>query len=635
VLTGPSAGAAYELVADETLIGRDTSCHVCVADLSASRRHCAVRREGGEFRLVDLASHNGTLVNGAPVRERLLKEGDRLQVGASVLLFAYSGGAAAAESNDVQFHETEPVTTSTLRLRRDDAVYLRLEEAMTAARPAARVARDLGSLLRISTTINSIRNIEELQRQLLLSVFEVIPAERGAIILMDAGAEEPTSTFALDRLQGADRPVRVSRTIARQVFRDGAAVLSNYLNESGDFSTVESLAAAEASSLLCVPLVMVDRALGVIYLDTRNSAVKFDEQHLQLLTAIAGIAAAPVDNAQRFQRLESENRRLLADLQLEHDMIGESAVIRGVLKRIAKVAGTDATVLIRGESGTGKELAARAIHQNSARAGKAFVAINCAVLTEALLESELFGHEKGSFTGAVAQKKGKLEMADGGTLFLDEVGEMAPALQAKLLRVLQERQFERVGGVRAIQVDIRLIAATNRDLEKAVKDGAFRNDLYYRLGVIELTLPPLRERRGDIPHLVSHFVEKYGRKCNRRVGGVSPEAQACLMNYDWPGNIRELENAIERAIVLGSSDLVLAEDLPETIAEAAPPAGEPALSYQSALREAKRQILLKALEQAEGNYTEAARLLGIHPNNLHRMIRRLELRGEVRKRMRP
>ena len=228
--------------------------------------------------------------------------------------------------------------------------------------------------------------------------------------------------------------------------------------------------------------------------------------------------------------------------------------MRSLYRQIGRVAPSDSTVLITGESGTGKELVARAIHSNSPRAERPFVAINCAAITETLLESELFGHERGAFTGAIAQKKGRLETADGGTVLLDEIGELSPALQAKLLRVLQEREFERVGGTRSIAVDFRLVAATNRDLEQAIAAGTFRRDLYYRLNVVSLAVPPLRERPEDIPLLANHFARRHAANMKRRVTGVSPEALACLMAYDWPGNVRELENAIERAVVLGSTD---------------------------------------------------------------------------------
>src|ERR1700758_1087641 len=246
--------------------------------------------------------------------------------------------------------------------------------------------------------------------------------------------------------------------------------------------------------------------------------------------------------------------------------------MKEVFQFVARVAPTESTVLIEGESGTGKELAARALHRNGRRSGKPFVAINCAAIPETLLESELFGHERGAFTGAASQKKGRLEVADGGVAFLDEIGELAPALQVKLLRVLQEREFERVGGTQTIKVDIRLIAATNRDLNEAVRKGEFRQDLYYRLAVVKLTMPPLRERKEDIPILTRHFVQKYAKRCKVKAKPVSREAMAALVHYDWPGNVRELENAIERALVMGSSDVVLLEDLPDSLLEQEPSA---------------------------------------------------------------
>jgi two-component system, NtrC family, response regulator HydG len=302
-----------------------------------------------------------------------------------------------------------------------------------------------------------------------------------------------------------------------------------------------------------------------------------------------------------------------------------------VLQFISKVAPTDSTVLLSGESGTGKELVARAIHQNSRRADKAFMAVNCAALAESLLESELFGHERGSFTGALVQKKGRLEVADEGTVFLDEIGELSPALQVKLLRVLQEREFERVGGTRPIKVDIRVITATNRDLEEAVSQGLFRQDLYYRLNVVSLEMPPLRNRPDDIPLLANYFAAKYGERCNRHIAGVSAEAQERLRAYDWPGNIRELENAIERAVVLGTTDRILPEDLPESVLEAGTVTAAPATTYHEVVTQAKKQTILSAMDQARGSYTAAAKLLGVHPNYLHRLIRNLNLKELVKK----
>ena len=401
-------------------------------------------------------------------------------------------------------------------------------------------------------------------------------------------------------------------------------MLSNDALESPGFVEAASLLATQTRSLLAVPLTASDATLGVIYLATSDPIAWFDEDHLQLVTAIAAVAAIAIEKLRHVEWLESENLRLREELELSADMIGESQRMRDVYQRIARVAPTDSTVLILGESGTGKELAARAIHQNSPRANSPFVAINCAALTETLLESELFGHERGAFTGAIAQKKGKLEIAQGGAIFLDEIGEMPLSQQAKLLRVLQEREFERVGGTRTLKADIRVIAATNRNLETAITQGAFRQDLYYRLNVVTLTLPPLSERQSDIPLLASYFITKYAAKCKRQIRGLSPAARAALLAYDWPGNVRELENAIERAVVLGSDEMIQPEDLPEALLEVESTETGSA-DYHEAVKEAKKQLILRACEQS-GSYVEAARLLNVHPNYLHRLIRNLNLK---------
>jgi Nif-specific regulatory protein len=294
------------------------------------------------------------------------------------------------------------------------------------------------------------------------------------------------------------------------------------------------------------------------------------------------------------------------------------------------VARSDSTVLIRGESGTGKELVARAIHRNSTRADKPFVAINCAAIPEALLESELFGHEKGAFTGAIATKKGKLEVAEAGTIFLDEIGELAPMLQAKILRALQEHEFERVGGTRPLKLNARVIAATNKILEEAIKAGEFRQDLYYRLNVVSVVVPPLRERPDDIALLAMYFASRYSEKCNRPLKGISSEARALLMNYSWPGNVRELENAIERAIVLGIGDEIVPEDLPDTLLEVQTAEGSSG-TYYDRINDLKKRMIVDAVKQTKGNYTEAAKLLGVHPNYLHRLIRNLDIKSDLKK----
>ncbi|HEY0004818.1 MAG TPA: sigma 54-interacting transcriptional regulator [Pyrinomonadaceae bacterium] len=613
-ITGPLKGKVFTLDKDEVCIGRETSTELCIPDRSVSRRHSLIKREADEFQITDLESLNSTFINGVPVKQRLLAHGDRIKIGDSLLLFLLH--EEMPDATEVQFDDRLKTGERTVQVRVEEAFHL--------------MARDLSALMKISTAISSVRGLEELKQKLLELIFEVVPAEQGAILLIGESSDDFASVFGLDRRRGPDRTVRVSRTIAQKVLHEGISILSNDVQESGAFDATESVMTTRVRSLLCLPIMLYERTVGVIYLYASAAETHFDEDHLQLLTAIASIAAAALENARHIERLESENQRLRADVRVEHNMIGESQRLREVYQFIARVAPTDSTVLITGESGTGKELVARALHQNSRRAGRAFVAVNCAALTETLLESELFGHEKGAFTGALLQKKGKLEVADGGTIFLDEVGEMNPALQAKLLRVLQEREFERVGGTRTIKVDLRVITATNRDLEEAIKQGSFRQDLFYRLNVVSLETPPLRERREDIPLLASYFAEKYGAKCNRRIQGISTEARALLLNYDWPGNVRELENAIERAVVLGSTEHILPEDLPEALLETESDQGLPATQYHEAVTELKRQLILKAMDQSAGNFTEAARLLGLHPNYLHRLIRNMNLREALK-----
>jgi Nif-specific regulatory protein len=310
--------------------------------------------------------------------------------------------------------------------------------------------------------------------------------------------------------------------------------------------------------------------------------------------------------------------------------IAQSAAALRVMELAQKVADASTTVLITGESGTGKDQLARWIHECGPRHDAPLLKIDCASLPSELVESELFGHEKGAFTGALVRKQGKLEMADRGTLFLDEVGELPPAFQSKLLRVLQEREFERVGGSQPIRVDVRILSATNRDLESAVSAGAFRKDLYYRLNVVSLVMPPLRERREDIPMLARYFAAKHGKRVTRKLSGLAPEALARLEAYDWPGNVRELENAIERAVVLGTTELIIPEDLPEAVLETPAPE-EAAGVYHRTVREEKKRSILAALARAGGSFTEAAKLLGVHPNYLHRLVRNLDLREAAKK----
>ena len=624
-LSGPLGKSEFRFSAPLS-IGRDVSNAICVDDPAVSPLHCKIARQNETFLLTDLDTTSGTFVNGIPVKQRLLTPGDQIGIGGSLFLFQMEGAAAAAISA-VQLDDTSSASGQEQQLRHDELVYLH-PDSLAALPQSARLDRALSTLLKISTAIGSIRDVDSLQWQLLGMIFDVIPAERGAILLLDESAAEVSSPVAWDRVSGPDHPVHVSRSLVRRVIKDGIAVLDNEVCEMDSPSDDQ---ARPVRSLLCVPLAAAGRPFGVIYLDSANPSATFTKDDLQLLAAIAGLAAIALENARQFELLGSENQRLQAEINLQHDMVGQSPRMRQVYQFIEKVAPSESTVLIHGESGTGKELAARAIHKNSPRKDQPFMALNCAALTETLLESELFGHEKGAFTNAICQKKGLLEVAEGGSVFLDEVGELSLTMQAKLLRVLQEREFVRVGGTRPIKLNVRFLAATNKDLQKAVAEGSFRADLFHRLNVISFTLPPLREHGDDIPLLAEYFAARYAKRCNRDIKGISAEARACLAQYDWPGNIRELENAMERAVVIGSSSFILPEDLPETLLETAPHSAAGPAQYHDAVRNLKKKLILGAFEQGGGSITEAAKLLGLNANYLHRLIRNLDLRVALKK----
>ena len=627
---GPLKGTSFALFDGEVSIGRDSSNHLWADDPGLSRRHCVFVGEAGRFHIRDLGSRNGTLVNGVPIEQHPLAHGEQICAGHSVLVFLVEENEAAVGSSPVELKDTGSLGADPVLLRAEDAVYLKPGTVPATTTDASRLAKDLSCLLTIATGIGQIRDRESLEWQLLGMIFDVAPADRAAILRFGADAKELQSAVAWDRIHGPGTPVPVSRTVVGRVLQERVGLLISNVPADVSFGQIETLAQLQVSSVLCVPLLVSGNVRSVIYLDSRNSTQSFDQTHLQLITAVAGLASLALASLRHWEAVREENQALRTEIGLEHNMVGAGPRMREVYNLIRRVAPTDSTVLIQGESGTGKELVARAIHRNSPRSAQPLVAINCAALTETLLESELFGHEKGAFTGATAQKKGKLELAQGGTLFLDEVTEMAAALQPKLLRVLQEREFERVGGTRTIKADIRLIAATNRDLAGAVAAGSFRKDLFYRLNVVAVPMPPLRERREDIPVLADHFIHKISSKGKTKAKSLSADAQSCLMGYDWPGNVRELENAIERALILGAADVILPEDLPDDVLEAISPATPSAAKYHGALKDTKKQLVLQALQQSNGNYLEAAQLLGVHPNSLLRLIRKLGLKDAAK-----
>jgi len=599
-IRGLLKGTVIPLPEGDYTVGRQSGNKLAVEDHAVSRQHCIFTRTGTDCTLKDLESRNGTLVNGTAVTECKLEQGDEIRIGGSVFCYLLDRDQAVGGEGD----------SGTRELRVEDAVYLSVGDRSTLP-PSARAFRDLRTLLGVSTMLHSFRGLHDargtpaaeiLRGHLASLLLELISAERGAVWI-------PGSLHSSDWYPN---PEIIERISSEQI-----ALWVEDANGQG-------------LSVLAAPLMVRGEVAAILYLESADPKRKFDEGHLQLITAVAGMAAHAWENATILGWLQEENDRLAEELNLEHDMVGVSPKIVALQRQMAKVAPSNSTVLILGESGTGKELIARGIHRNSLRAGGPFVAINCAALADTLLESELFGHEKGAFTGAVAQKKGKLEFAEGGTVFLDEIGELSPLLQAKLLRVLQQREMERVGGNKTIKLDIRVVAATNRDLEDAVKKGSFREDLYYRLNVVVLKASPLRERPEDTLPLAEHFAKKYAHECGRKITGLAPETRAYLQSYSWPGNVRELENAIERAVVLGSVDTILPEDLPEHIREARP-AEISATLYEEAVEEAKRQVVLKAFDQANYDHETAAKILGLHPNYLHKLIRTMDLRSVIKR----
>ena len=632
-VSGPREGGVFELSEEPFLVGRHSSCSLQLRDLAVSRQHCSLETAAGGLRVRDLESRHGTFVNGIPVREKVLAHGDLLEVAGSLFLVLLREAPPpeeispeSPEENRVRLEDSDFVAESTLHL---PALAAGRGEAAHALVPTAANASQLRALLRLAATIQTIRGVRPLARQLAALLPEVLPAERAAVLLLDRPGGELEVLGAVGPNEGGEAVI--SRTLIQKVMTEGRAVLAQGLRQARALELEGDLGRSLAA-VACAPLLAGDRALGVLYADTSDPRARFSQVHGELLSAVAALAAAALENARHLEWVEGERLRLHAS-ELQHDLVGESPAMRRVLDFLARAAPTESTVLLTGESGTGKELAARALHRNSLRSERPFVAINCAVLSENLLASELFGHEKGAFTGAVERKPGKLEIADRGTIFLDEVAEMPPALQAQLLRVLEEREFERVGGTRPIRVDVRVVAATNRDLPESIARGRFREDLYYRLNVLSVTLPPLRDRREDIPLLARHFAARIAKKLGRPLTGLTPETEAALLAYDWPGNVRELANAVERAVVLGNDDLLRPEDLPEAVLDSrAGAAGESEAptTFHEILAETKKRLVLDAVEAARGNVAEAARRLDVHPNYLHRLITSLGLRDEIR-----
>jgi Nif-specific regulatory protein len=484
--------------------------------------------------------------------------------------------------------------------------------------PATRQVRELEMLYKVSRILAAGTH----RKQALADVVDVLEQElglnRGTITLLAPDGKEIRIEVAQHLPAERSRTVRyrMGEGVTGKVMQTGRAMIVPKVSEEPLFlNRFERWnVTKEEISFICVPISIGQEVIGTISVDrVYDKDVSLDED-MRILSIVASMIANDVrarrEEALRRQELEDENLRLRHELEgrfRPENIIGNSNAMRDVYGQIHRVAGSDTTVLIRGESGTGKELVAHAIHYSSRRANGTFVKVNCAVLNENLLESELFGHEKGAFTGAIQNRKGRLEEADGGTLFLDEIGDFAAATQVRLLRVLQERQFERVGSNRTLTTDARIIVATNRDLEKAVEQQVFRQDLYYRVNVFPIFLPPLRERRDDILLLADYFVEQYSKKMGKDVRRISTPAINMMVAYHWPGNVRELENCIERAVVLSTDGVIHAHHLPPTLqtSDASDTIGTGSLKERVNLFE--RDIVVDALKRCNGNLTAAAR----------------------------
>jgi Nif-specific regulatory protein len=624
-------GDVYPLVPGQRCtLGRASTNRVVLKDELCSREHAEVAFADGRWRLHDLSSLNGTRLNGTPLdSEWELSPGDEIQVGRTQLLFVET---------------MEQLPHPTLESRSSDGVSIKKRlgqtrfltphppadgDGQTAVEPApARhsVSRDLALLYRLALDMGSAATYDDLVTIVLNGLLEAIPAEVGAILTLVDGGELEVTAFR-HRDPSARPYTKVSDYVTREVLASREAVLAEDVARDRYLRSRESIATMGATSLICAPVLFGDKVLGLIHLYCTNPHRALSAEDLEFTMAVAKQLGAASHQLLRQASLSAENRSLRDQLRVESELVGESPAVREVERQIGLVAPTTATVLVRGESGSGKELVARAIHYSSPRKEGPFICLNCAAITETLLESELFGHEKGAFTGATEKKIGKFEAADRGTIFLDEIGEMPFPTQAKLLRVLEGHAFERVGGSTPIRVDVRVVAATNQPLEKALQEGAFRRDLFYRLQVVEVRVPPLRERKSDVPLLARHFLKRFVRETGRKIRDFTPAALKKMEQYHWPGNVRELRNVVERAVALGKGPQLDAPDIWLSSLEAGGPSPADPDAYRPlSLEDVEKQHILETLQHTEWNKSQAAAILKIERSTLDRKIKAYELK---------
>ncbi|MHC5011714.1 MAG: sigma 54-interacting transcriptional regulator [Planctomycetota bacterium] len=617
-------------------LGRTQESEIPVLDIRASRKHCKVERHGGDqYVLVDLGSQNGTRLNGHLVDRAPLKPGDEIRVGHARIYFEEAPPPDAPDASTTAILEGD------------------LESLQDGGEGADRLLR----FHRIAKALNSELHMDRLLEIIIDHVVELSGAERGFLVLA-SDEDRPAVRVARNfEQEDVESPAGAfSASIVRQVMKSGEAVLTANAVEDARFSDTLSITAIRARSVMALPFRVRGRIIGAIYVDNRLQKGAFGKVEVETLTSLADLAGSAIERARLYDEnerhardLEELNRRLELRVEsTERDLtdardrlrragepagaypqiIGRSSTMRDVLRLLDKIVKTEEPVLIAGESGTGKELIARAVHQNGPRARQPFLSENCAALPDTLLESELFGHVRGSFTGADRDKKGLFELADKGTLFLDEVGDMSPEMQKKLLRALQEGEIRPVGGKSVRKVDVRIISASNKDLDRLVRAGEFREDLYYRMKVLTIRLPPLRQRKEDIPPLVEHFMRLHAPP-GRGERSLAPGVLEKLQAYDWPGNIRELENEVKRMLSLGEARIT-PEDLSEQIRRGSGrfPEEEETTGVQNLLElveQVERREIAKALNLAQGNKTRAAEMLGISRFTLQRKLDKYDM----------
>ena len=643
------------------ILGRASSNEIPIADERSSRRHAEIFFEQGEWKVRDLGSRNGTFVDGHKLeKSKTLAPGNQITVGSCRLTFAKSLDEVVPpleveESSPQSTAQTQSEIPSIIHRQSKSSILdpdsLSLDSTRSRNsqpiphRPIPAVATELLQLaFDLAREVSVAAACELALNRLMLST----SCQSGGVLKLEEASNEqkaslqPTVLAALQRKGKAYHPV--SDTLVASVRRGNTAILARnvcadaHLVGGNLVTTSMSTNASHVlstNSVIVAPMRIREKTIGLVHLYSRQGEPDLTPDHLEVTLAVADVLAVSLDNIFRQQSLESKlksSRSRISELeqQLGHSVewIGPSAALKQIRDQVQRVGPTQATVLIRGESGAGKELVARAIHDSSQRANGPFVALNCAALTSTLLESELFGHEKGAFTGATDRKLGKFEQASGGTIMLDELGEMSSEIQAKFLRVLEGKAFERVGGNKPIQVDVRVIAATNRDLEQAVRDGQFRSDLYFRLRVIELLVPPLRQRAEDIMPLAHYFLSQFVARSGHGPTGFSERAKQAMQKYNWPGNVRELRNCVERAFVLANGPLAEPEDLalsylPIPGMAASTPFPSIASQYQEkTIEELEQQHIEATLEYTAGQKNRAATILGIERSTLDRKLKK-------------